>query len=102
MKSTPSYRPPGRGPFRVEHLRPGDPYELSDAHAIAREPAGRRYSRRNLAGGALIDSDPAVEAAGVDAGYALGDATLRAPDVSVGSLDDEPGFAIGPPALAVE
>ncbi len=102
MSQARSYRPQGSGPFRVEHLRPGDPYELSDGHAIVAEPAGRRHGRRNLSAGTLIDTDPAVEAAGVDVGYALDERTLRAPDVSVGNLDDREGFAVGAPLLAVE
>ncbi len=102
MGSATSYRHHGRGPFRVDQLRPGDPYELSDGHAIVAEPSGRRHGRRNLSTGALIDTDPAVEAAGVDVGYALGERTLRAPDVSAGNLADEAGFAAGAPALAVE
>lgn len=102
MSSARSYRPQGPGPFRVGHLRPGDPYELSDGHAIVAEPSGRRHARRNAAGVLLIDTDPGVEAAGVDAGYALDERTLRAPDVAVGNLADEAGFASGAPALAVE
>ena len=102
MESARSFRPPGRGPFRVDQLRPGDPYELSDGHAIVAEPSGRRHARHNLAAGSLIDTDPAVEAAGVDAGFKLDEATLRAPDVSTGNLPDQEGFAIGPPALALE
>ncbi len=102
MQGASSYRPRSRGPFRVEHLRPGDPYELSDGHAIVAEPSGRRHGRRHLAGAALIDSDPAVEAAAVEVGFAIDEYTLRAPDVAVGGLSDDPGFAPGAPALAVE
>lgn len=97
-----SYRPPGRGPFRVEHLKPGDPYELSDGHAIVSEPSGRRHGRKHLVGGAALATDPAVEEAGVEVGHVLGDATLRAPDVSVGGVADESGYAPAAPRLAVE
>lgn len=100
MEGAPSIRRHGRGPLRVDQLRPGDPYELSDGHAIVAEPAGPRHARRNLAAGTLIDTDPAVEAAAVDAGYKLGEQTLRAPDVSVGNLPDQAGFAAGAPVLA--
>lgn len=98
----PSYRPPGRGPFRADQLRPGDPYELSDGHAIVNEPSGRRHGRKHLIGGAALATDPAVEEAGVEVGHVLGEATLRAPDVSVGGVADEPGYAQSAPRLAVE
>lgn len=98
-----AFFPPSRpGSFRVEHLQPADPYELSDGHAIVSEPSGRRHARRNLLGAAVIQADPAVSEAGVDAGFALDERTLRAPDVAVGNLADEAGFAAGAPALAVE
>lgn len=97
-----SYRPPGRGPFRVEQLRPGDPYELSDGHAIVSEPSGRRHGRRHLLGGAALATDPAVDEVGVEVGHVLDEATLRAPDVSVGGVSDESGFAPSAPRLAVE
>ena len=102
MKHAPSFPPERPGPFRVEHLRPGDPYELSDGHAIVSEPGGRRHGGRNLVGAAAIASDPAVEEAGVDVGFTLDERTLRAPDVAVGNVADEAGFAAGAPALAVE
>lgn len=97
-----SYRPPGSGPFRVDQLRPGDPYELSDGHAIVSEPSGRRHGRKHLIGGAALATDPAVEEAGVEVGHVLDEATLRAPDVSVGGVADEPGYAQSAPRLAVE
>lgn len=97
-----SYRPPGSGPFRVDQLRPGDPYELSDGHAIVSEPSGRRHGRKHLIGGAALATDPAVEEAGVEVGHVLDEATLRAPDVSVGGVADEPGYAPSAPRLAVE
>ena len=102
MKHAPSFPPERPGPFRVEHLRPGDPYELSDGHAIVSEPGGRRHGGRNLVGAATIASDPAVEEAGVDVGFTLDERTLRAPDVAVGNVADEAGFATGAPALALE
>jgi len=97
-----SYRPPGRGPFRADQIHPGDPYELSDGHAIVSEPSGRRHGRRHLIGGAALATDPAVEEAGVEVGHVLDEATLRAPDVSVGGVADEPGYAHSAPRLAVE
>jgi len=96
------YRPSGRGPFRAEQIRPGDPYELSDGHAIVCEPSGRRHGRKHLVGGAVLATDPAVEEVGVEVGHVLDPWTLRAPDVSVGGVSDETGFAHKAPALAVE
>jgi len=97
-----SYVPEGRGPFRAEQIRPGDPYELSDGHAIVKEPSGRRHGRNHLVGGAVLATDPAVEDVGVEVGHVLDPWTLRAPDVSVGGMGDEAGFAQKAPALAVE
>ena len=102
MKGPYAYPLPGPGPFRVEHLRPGDPYELDDGHAIVSEPSGPRHAQKNLLGATLLDSDPAVEAAGVDIGYALSERTLRAPDVAVGPMPEQAGFLVGVPALALE
>ena len=50
----------------------------------------------------VLDTDLAVESAGIDAGYALDDKTLRAPDVSVGNVPDAPGWIQGVPPLALE
>ena len=101
MKAVP-YWQGGRGPFRAEQIRPGDPYELSDGHAIVSEPSGRRHGRKHLVGGAVLATDPAVEEVGVEIGHVLDPWTLRAPDVSVGGVADEPGFARSAPPLAVE
>jgi hypothetical protein len=43
-----------------------------------------------------------VESAGVDTGFAPTQDTLRAPDVAVGNVPDEPGWVQGVPPLAVE
>ena len=95
-------RSAGRGPFRPEHLRSGDPYELSNGHPIECLPQGGRNSRANLVGGVALATDPAVESAGVDTGYAPDDHTLRAPDLAVGNVPDAPGWVAGAPPLAVE
>ncbi len=95
-------RSPGRGPFRPEHLRSGDAYELSNGHPIECLPQGGRNSRANLVGGIALATDPAVESAGVDTGYAPDDCTLRAPDLAVGNVPDAPGWVAGAPPLAVE
>jgi Uma2 family endonuclease len=100
-KTAPTLLAPG--PFRAEQLRSGDPYELSRGHPIECLPTGGRGSRANLIGAAVLDSDPAVESAGVDTGFALTPDTLRAPDVAVGQVRDTPGWVKGQaPPLAVE
>lgn len=58
------------GPFFADQIAPGSPYELSRGHAVLCLPAGSRHGRGNLAGGAVLLSDPAVEEAGVNVGYA--------------------------------
>lgn len=63
---------------------------------------GARGSRANLLGGSVLDSDPAVEEAGIDTGYAPSSETLRAPDVAVGNVPNTPGWVQGAPPLAVE
>ncbi|MEE8525597.1 MAG: Uma2 family endonuclease [Thermoanaerobaculia bacterium] len=91
-----------RGPFRADQIRPGDPYELSNGHAVHCMGTGGRGSRANLLGGSVLDSDPGVEEAGVDTGYSPSPDTLRAPDVAVGNVPDAPGWVEGAPLLAVE
>lgn len=94
--------PTSRGPFRADQIRSGDPYELSNGHAIHCMTTGGRGSRANLLGGSVLDSDPAVEEAGIDAGYSPSYDTLRAPDVAVGNVPNAPGWIEGAPPLAVE
>jgi len=94
--------PSSQGPFRADQIRPGDPYELSKGHAIFAMGTGGRGSRANLVGGSVLETDPAVEEAGVDTGYAPSPDTLRAPDVAVGNVPDAPGWVAGAPPLAVE
>ena len=95
----PTYFP--SGPFRVEQLSPGDHYELSNGNPIRCSPTGGSGARGTIAAARVIDSDPAVESAGVRAGFQFGPKTLRAPDVSVG-VPDLPGWVKGVPPLAVE
>ena len=94
--------PTSKGPFRADQIRSGDPYELSNGHAIHCMTTGGRGSRANLLGGSVLDSDPAVEEAGIDTGYSPASDTLRAPDVAVGNVPDTPGWVEGAPPLAVE
>ncbi|NOU31557.1 MAG: Uma2 family endonuclease [Polyangiaceae bacterium] len=89
------------GPFRVGDIAPGDRHELSRGNAIYCAPTGGTAARGTGYGFELLDSDPAVESAGVDAGFAPTEDTLRAPDVSVG-VPDVPGWVKGAPPLAVE
>jgi Uma2 family endonuclease len=94
--------PTSKGPFRADQIRSGDPYELSNGHAIQCMTTGGRGSRANLLGGSMLDSDPAVQEAGIDTGYAPTSEMLRAPDVAVGNVPDTPGWVQGAPPLAVE
>ncbi len=99
---TAAYRQRAPGLSRADQIRPGDPYELSNGHAILCMPTGQRGGRANLTGGSVLETDPAVKAAGVDVGFSADPTHLRAPDVSVGDFPDEPGWAKKAPPLAVE
>jgi Uma2 family endonuclease len=94
--------PQDRGPYRAEDIRPGDPYELSNGHRILCMPTGGRGSGPNRLGASVVGWDPAVKEAGVDTGYAPEEGMLRAPDVAVGNVPDEPGWVPGVPELAIE
>jgi Uma2 family endonuclease len=91
-----------RGPFRADQVREGERYELSNGNPIYCAPGGHEHAGKNLIGGAVISSDPAVKWAGVDAGYASEAGTLRAPDIAVDVPSDKPGWCEGAPPLAVE
>jgi Uma2 family endonuclease len=90
------------GPFRADQLRSGDPYELRDGHALFVPPGGQSHGKANLVGGAVLETDPEVESAGVDVGFSPRPKDLRAPDVSVGNVESTSGWAKRAPALAVE
>jgi hypothetical protein len=95
----------GQGPFRADQLRDGDRYELADGHPIHCAPSGPEHANRNLSGGAVIESDPDVDWAGVDAGFAPDAATLWAPDIAVAPAADAAkaeGWMPGVPPLALE
>ena len=53
-------------------------------------------------GGGVLASDPAALDVGVDIGFSPSPEILRAPDLSVGEMPDEPGWVHGAPPLAVE
>jgi Uma2 family endonuclease len=89
-------------PTRVEHLREGDRYELSEGEAIYCAPAQPKHGAPHGLGTLPLGSDPAVAEFGVEVGHALGERTLRAPDVSVGELGGGDGWATKAPPLAVE
>jgi len=91
-----------KGPFQAQQLKSGDPYELSNGHPIECLPGGGRHSRANLSGGLVLGTDPEVESAGFDTGYAPDPGNLRAPDIAVGNVPDRPGWVKGAPPLAVE
>lgn len=92
----------GLGPLEVNQLRVGDVYELDEGHLRQVAPTGGDGSRGTSDGVVALDFDPAVEAVGVDAGFALNRKTMRAPDLSVGGVPDAPGWIAGAPLLAVE
>lgn len=92
----------GPGPMKAADLRPGGRYELHDGHPICCAPTGGDGARSTLAGAEVLDSDPAVEEAGIDAGYSPSPGTLRAPNVSIGNVPDRRGWIEGAPPLALE
>lgn len=99
MPTSPRLAP---GPFHPDQLRPKDPYELSDGHAIRCAPTGSDGGRAITAGVRALASDPAVEEIGVDVGYSPSRRTLRAPDIAIGNVPNKPGWVTGVPMLAVE
>ncbi len=90
------------GPFHADQLHSGDPYELSNGHAIRCLPTGGRGSLATGAGYRALVNDPEVEDVGIDTGFSPVADALRAPDLSVGRITDAPGWVHGVPKLAVE
>ncbi len=90
------------GPFTADQLKDGDRYELSDGHPVYCLPAGRPHAAGTLSGGSVLETDPAVEWGGVDAGFTPEPGTLRAPDLAVAAPGDEQGWIPGVPPLAVD
>ncbi len=95
-------QPTSRGPFLAQHLRPGDPYELSSGHAIRCMPTGGRGSKAEGAGFKVLSTDPGAEDVGIDTGFSPTPDSLRAPDLAAGTIPDDPGWVKGAPRLAVE
>jgi len=90
------------GHFRADQIPIGDRYELSHGHPIYVHPTGGRGSGAVAPGASAITSDPDVREAGIDTGYSPDPGTLRAPDIAVGNVPDQPGWVRGVPPLAVE
>ena len=90
------------GLFHADQIQPGSRYELSDGHPLLCMPTGGRGSRANLVGASALETDPAVDSAGVDTGFSPQPKMLRAPDVAVGNVPNTPGWVQGVPPLAVE
>ncbi len=91
------------GPFQASQLRDGDRYELSDGHPLYCAPAGPDHATGNIRGAAVLDSDPEVAWAGIDAGFSPEPGMLRAPDVAVGAPPASGrGWIEGAPPLALE
>ncbi len=95
-------QPASSGPFRADQIRPGDPYELSNGHPIYCLPTGGRGAKATGVGADVLASDPAVQDVGVDTGFSPSPDVLRAPDLAVGDIPDQPGWVKGAPLLAVE
>lgn len=92
-----------KGPFFVHQVSEGSRYEMDRGRPIYCAPTGADGSRSVGVGFEVLDTDPAVESAGVDTGYALDDKTLWAPDIAVGNVPQAPGWVRGSvPPLAVE
>jgi len=91
-----------RGPFRADQLHSGDPYELSNGHAILCAPTGGSGTGPNGIGFSVVGWDPAVTEAGVDTGYSPEPGMLRAPHIAVGNVPNKPGWVKGAPELAIE
>lgn len=95
-------RVPDVGPFRADQLRLGDRYELDSGHPLYRAPAGGSRGSLYLLGAVAVATDPRVKEAGVDVGFAPKPQVLRAPDVAIGNVPNEPGWVVGAPELAIE
>ena len=91
-----------QGPFTADQLRSGSSYELSNGHPVHCLPTGGRGAKATSVGDGVLASDPAVQDVGVDAGFSPSPEILRAPDLAVGAIPDQPGWVQGVPALAVE
>jgi Uma2 family endonuclease len=90
------------GPYTADQIAEGEPYELSNGHLIRCESGGGRHGAENAIGSQVLGSDPEATQVGVDTGFSWAPKMLRAPDVAVGNVPNEPGWVKGVPHLAVE
>ncbi|MFO0587736.1 MAG: hypothetical protein U0441_09365 [Polyangiaceae bacterium] len=70
------YEEPGF--LRASDIQPKSRYELHDGHPIYCAPTGGDGARSTLAGAEVLDTDPAVNEAGIDAGFSPSPGMLRA------------------------
>ena len=72
-------------------IREGDPYELSDGHAIRCMTAGGRHGAAHNVGSRVLGTDPAAQGkTGTDVGIAWNDGkNLRAPDIMLTRSDHD-------------
>ena len=91
-----------RGPFKASQVNPGDRYELSSGHPVYCVPTGGAGAFSTVAATASVAFDPAAKETGIDPGYSPEPGMLRAPDVAVGNVPNEPGWIAGAPHLAIE
>lgn len=90
------------GPYTADQIAEGEPYELSNGHLIHCESGGGRHGAENATGALVLGSDPEVKEVGVDTGFSWAPKMLRAPDLAVGNVPNQPGWVKGVPHLAVE
>src|SRR5580658_6048824 len=98
----PVFSEPPLGPYRAHQIKSGQPYELSNGYKIQCMSQSGRSSKDEAGGVAALVTDPANQGTGVDTGYSTAASRLRAPDIAVGDIPDEPGWVKGTPMLAVE
>lgn len=90
------------GPFTASQVREGDPYELSNGHAIRCMSVSERHGKANLQGGALASDPQVMGNAGTDVGIEFNEGkNLRAPDLVIG-IEGRPGWSKSVPAICVE
>jgi hypothetical protein len=90
------------GPFTADQIAEGEPFELSNGHLIRCESGGGRHGAENAIGARVLGTDPEVKEVGVDTGFTWAPKMLRAPDLAVGNVPNEPGWVKGVPHLALE
>ncbi|HEU4538720.1 MAG TPA: Uma2 family endonuclease, partial [Polyangiaceae bacterium] len=90
-------------PTRIDELREGERYELSEGRAVYCAPAQFKHGGPHVVSALPLASDPSVTEIGADVGHVLGERTLRAPDLSVGEMGaGDGGWATKAPPLAIE